>query len=742
MPTTSPSVPSGSGSDGESDVNPPKGDAEAMTNGHSVSTETQNTVSTRIKIVGVNCNLMPKGALSLLTTGDLQDRASDLADLILGKLPRKRGGVFDSEESSGINESKKTSANVSLDNEKGSKPIQNANPPGDVIFLQELYDSDSRQVIFKKFREAGYFICEGPKSGNYPQKPPNGSPSNGFQQRFYKLHSGEAVFVRKELWASSSSAAKGGFVIPGTERSRGGEVKSDEPTSERARSSSTPSPRDLTDDADVNIVNSSTPSSPSTASSSSSSGESGDPSGLTFRILGFKSYAFPDSNVHGCNALESHVPKGVVWLRIGLCDNTNSGSRSSSSGSSSSSSSGGSTRVIQATTTGVIQAKTPPVQAPPPLTPLLFLDAFFTHLQSCPLSYLYWFSPERQRTLQLECIKKIMKQISVERPRKEDKKEDEKEGKRGNKVANKKAEEPEEVEEVEAAATEKSRTEKRRTAVSEKSTESRTDNTDAPEKSRTDAPTPNCGSLLLGDLNICADWWEFTNLKSLLELASTNAHAISNFDEPDGPIGPDDSEKFKSDSKELREDEKLKESESKERKSRKKKYHRKPKEKESAKGFGKAPPEIWNPLVTIGNPKNTCHSPFMWKIGGLLYDHYKSQLDHCLVSKGILEGKGWKIKEGRDEGEEDGGDGENDGSDGENDGESDGEGGGVQAAAELPEESEVSPDQVKIEIPGGNYKEASTHVENMRVFHLSKDGVSLTDHEGISIELVGELRNF
>ncbi|CAL4156269.1 unnamed protein product [Meganyctiphanes norvegica] len=39
--------------------------------------------------------------------------------------------------------------------------------------------------------------------------------------------------------------------------------------------------------------------------------------------------------------------------------------------------------------------------------------------------------------------------------------------------------------------------------------------------------------------------------------------------------------------------------------------------------------------VTIGCPSNTSHNPLVWKIGGILYDHYEAQLDHCLVSSSL-----------------------------------------------------------------------------------------------------------
>ncbi|CAL4120911.1 unnamed protein product, partial [Meganyctiphanes norvegica] len=39
--------------------------------------------------------------------------------------------------------------------------------------------------------------------------------------------------------------------------------------------------------------------------------------------------------------------------------------------------------------------------------------------------------------------------------------------------------------------------------------------------------------------------------------------------------------------------------------------------------------------VTIGSPTNTSHYPWVWKIGGILYDHYEAQLDHCLVSSSL-----------------------------------------------------------------------------------------------------------
>ena len=81
-------------------------------------------------------------------------------------------------------------------------------------------------------------------------------------------------------------------------------------------------------------------------------------------IIQADSFAFPSVGIHGCNALESSVPKGVVRIRIQMKRDS-------------------------------------------PGDPLVF-DVYNMHLQSCPLAWVYQFSPEKVRREQLQALVKYI----------------------------------------------------------------------------------------------------------------------------------------------------------------------------------------------------------------------------------------------------------------------------------------------------------------------------------------------
>jgi hypothetical protein len=115
-------------------------DVVAPENHNSISpTPTSPKVTKRLKLVAANINLMPQGILSFFTTGSQTQRASDLADFMLGNVGQERGGVFTKKD--------------------------NSDSVGDIIFLQELYDDASRNIIFEKFKTAGYVPVDGPGAG-------------------------------------------------------------------------------------------------------------------------------------------------------------------------------------------------------------------------------------------------------------------------------------------------------------------------------------------------------------------------------------------------------------------------------------------------------------------------------------------------------------------------------------------------------------------------------------------------
>lgn len=185
-------------------------------------------------------------------------------------------------------------------------------------------------------------------------------------------------------------------------------------------------------------------------------------------IMQVDTFAFPSVGIHGCNALESSVPKGVVRIRIQM-------KRDSPGG------------------------------------PLVF-DVYNMHLQSCPLAWVYQFSPEKVRRKQLQAL---VKYINTQ----------------GNLT----------------------------------SSEDGNSNDVGNQSMLHEELKTNEKSIFIGDFNIAYNWDEFDAVKTLLNSESA----------------------------------------------------------------------IDKKFVTIGHVENTSHSSIIWKFGGLLYDHFEAQLDHCLITKDL-----------------------------------------------------------------------------------------------------------
>jgi hypothetical protein len=170
------------------------------------------------------------------------------------------------------------------------------------------------------------------------------------RKHLYKYHSGEAVFVRKELLSEVNAE------------------KNDSDSKKNAISNPVESEESL-----------------------SQSEESGphDPN-LRFSVVATKSYAYPNFGVHGRGPLETSTPKGFLWLRIGASTSRNFN--------------GDGTQEDHGTQLSLADNS----------NNTRFLDTYWTHLQSDPFSVLYRFDPHSVRAEQLGCIRKVMEKLKLQ----------------------------------------------------------------------------------------------------------------------------------------------------------------------------------------------------------------------------------------------------------------------------------------------------------------------------------------